>query len=61
MVRHRASSNSRAYRLLGGVPETEIVFRLPSIRIEHVRAGRHVLCGLTAVTPLGPARPNCTT
>lgn len=54
MVRHRASSNSRAYRLLGGVPETEIVFRLPSIRIEHVRAGRHVLCGLTAVTPLGP-------
>ncbi|MCC7274893.1 MAG: aromatic ring-hydroxylating dioxygenase subunit alpha [Alphaproteobacteria bacterium] len=54
MVRHRASSNSRAYRLLGGVPETEIVFRLPSIRIEHVRAGRHVLGGLTAVTPLGP-------
>ncbi|MGE0718287.1 MAG: Rieske 2Fe-2S domain-containing protein [Alphaproteobacteria bacterium] len=52
MVRHRASSNSRAYRLLGGVPETEIAFRLPSVRIEHVRAGRHVLVGLTAVTPL---------
>ena len=51
MVRHKPSSNSRAYRLLGGVPETEITFRLPSVRIEHVRTGRHVLCGLTAVTP----------
>jgi phenylpropionate dioxygenase-like ring-hydroxylating dioxygenase large terminal subunit len=52
MVRHAPSSNSRAYRILGGAPETEITFRLPSVRIEHVRAGRHVLCNLTAVTPL---------
>ena len=52
MLRHRPSSNSRAYRLLGGTPETEIAFRLPGIRIEHIQAGRHVLCNLTAVTPI---------
>jgi phenylpropionate dioxygenase-like ring-hydroxylating dioxygenase large terminal subunit len=52
MVRHAPSKNSRAYRILGGAPETEIVFRLPGVRVEHVRAGRHVLCNLTAVTPI---------
>jgi phenylpropionate dioxygenase-like ring-hydroxylating dioxygenase large terminal subunit len=52
MTRHAPSSNSRAYRLLGGAPETEIAFRLPGIRIEHIRAGRHILCNLTAVTPI---------
>lgn len=52
MVRHRPSTNSRAYRLLGGAPETEIVFHLPSIRLEHIRAGRHAVCNLTAITPI---------
>jgi len=52
MSRHSPSANSRAYRLLGGVPETEIVFRLPSIRIEHVRAGRYCVGNLTAITPV---------
>jgi phenylpropionate dioxygenase-like ring-hydroxylating dioxygenase large terminal subunit len=52
MARHRPSSNSRAYKLLGGTPETEIAFRLPGIRIEHVRAGSNVLVGLTATTPV---------
>jgi phenylpropionate dioxygenase-like ring-hydroxylating dioxygenase large terminal subunit len=52
MCRHRPSTNSALYRLLGGVPETEISFQLPGVRIEHVRAGRHVFCGLTAVTPI---------
>jgi phenylpropionate dioxygenase-like ring-hydroxylating dioxygenase large terminal subunit len=54
MSRHRPSQNSRAYRLLGGNPETEIVFRLPSLRIEHIRAGRHLVASLTAITPLTP-------
>src|SRR5205814_5564206 len=40
MSRHTPSSNSRAYRLLGGAPETEIAFRLPSVRIEEIRARR---------------------
>lgn len=52
MLRHTPSRNSNAYRLLGGKPETEIIFRLPSIRIEHIRIGRRVLVNLTAVTPL---------
>src|SRR5262249_38344069 len=37
MKRHRPSSNSFAYKLLGGAPETEISFQLPGIRIEHIR------------------------
>ena len=52
MSRHRPSENSRAYRLLGGIPETEIVFRLPSVRVEQIRAGRHLVCNLTALTPI---------
>lgn len=54
MVKHRPSSNSPAYRLLGGKGEvtTEIDFRLPGIRTEIVRVGEHRFCGLTAVTPI---------
>jgi phenylpropionate dioxygenase-like ring-hydroxylating dioxygenase large terminal subunit len=52
MVRHAPSSNSNAYRLLGGKPETEITFQLPSVRIEHIRVGSHVVANLTAVTPI---------
>ena len=52
MSRHAPSSNSRAYRLLGGAPETEIAFRLPSLRIEQIRAGRYTVANLTALTPL---------
>lgn len=54
MIRHAPSSNSNAYKLLGGTPQTEIVFRLPGVRIEHITAGRHRVINLTAVTPLGP-------
>jgi phenylpropionate dioxygenase-like ring-hydroxylating dioxygenase large terminal subunit len=52
MLRHAPSTNSRAYRILGGAPQTEIRFSLPGIRIEHVTVGRHSLCNLTAVTPI---------
>jgi phenylpropionate dioxygenase-like ring-hydroxylating dioxygenase large terminal subunit len=52
MSRHAPSANSRAYRLLGGASETEIIFRLPSIRIEQIRAGRHCVGNLTAITPV---------
>src|ERR1700730_6800683 len=54
MLRHAPSSNSNAYRLPGGEPGPEITFRLPSVRIEHIRVGAHSLCNLTAVTPIGP-------
>jgi phenylpropionate dioxygenase-like ring-hydroxylating dioxygenase large terminal subunit len=52
MSRHAPSANSRAYRLLGGAPETEIQFRLPSVRIEQIRAGRSAVANLTALTPV---------
>jgi phenylpropionate dioxygenase-like ring-hydroxylating dioxygenase large terminal subunit len=52
MTRHAPSRNSRAYRLLGGSPETEIIFRLPSVRIEQIRAGRHRVSSITAITPI---------
>jgi phenylpropionate dioxygenase-like ring-hydroxylating dioxygenase large terminal subunit len=54
MTRHPPSRNSRAYRLLGGAPETEITFRLPSNRVEHIAAGRHQVGNLTAITPIDP-------
>src|SRR5690606_32924508 len=45
MDRHTASRNSRAYRIfLGGVPETEISYRLPSVRIEHASTGKYHYC-----------------
>ena len=52
MTRHAPSSNSRAYRLLGGAPETEIAFRLPSVRVEQSWAGRYAVANLTALTPI---------
>ena len=52
MVEHRPSSNSFAYKLLGGTPTTEISFRLPGIRIEHIKVGKHRVIGLTSVTPV---------
>jgi phenylpropionate dioxygenase-like ring-hydroxylating dioxygenase large terminal subunit len=53
MARHAPSSNSRAYRLLlGGDVETEISFRLPSVRIERIWAGRYAVANLTALTPI---------
>jgi len=52
MSPHAPSSNSRAYRLVGGAAETEITFRLPSVRVEQIRAGRHAVANLTALTPI---------
>ena len=52
MVRHAPSRNSLGYKILGGQPSTEITFRLPGVRVEHIKVGRHVVCGLTAVTPI---------
>jgi phenylpropionate dioxygenase-like ring-hydroxylating dioxygenase large terminal subunit len=52
MLRHAPSTNANAYRLLGGKPETEIAFRLPSTRIEHIRIGTRQVASVTAVTPL---------
>lgn len=52
MVRHAPSSNSRAYKILGGAPATEISFRLPGYRWEHIQVGERQVLALTCLTPL---------
>lgn len=52
MRRHRPSSNSKAYKIFGGAPTTEISFHLPSVRIEHVSVGRRSFVSFTALTPV---------
>jgi phenylpropionate dioxygenase-like ring-hydroxylating dioxygenase large terminal subunit len=52
MVAHRPSSNSFAYRILGGNVSTEIRFELPGVRFEHIRAGAREIVGLTTCTPI---------
>jgi phenylpropionate dioxygenase-like ring-hydroxylating dioxygenase large terminal subunit len=53
MVPHRPSTNLRLYNLLGSAPRTEIIFRLPSTRVEHLRFGRHYLVIMNSMTPVG--------
>ncbi|MCR5878432.1 aromatic ring-hydroxylating dioxygenase subunit alpha [Phenylobacterium sp. J367] len=60
MVRHAPSKNSRAYAILGGRPETEIVFRLPGLRWEHITVGKRQVLSLTCLTPLGETRTRIT-
>lgn len=60
MARHAPSKNSRAYRLLGGKPETEITFRLPGLRWEHITVGARQVLSLTCLTPLSAERTRIT-
>ncbi len=60
MVRHEPSKNSRAYALLGGEPLTEIVFRLPGLRWEHITVGRRQVLSLTCLTPVDAGRTQIT-
>lgn len=60
MVRHPPSRNSRAYRVLGGQPLTEITFRLPGLRWEHVTVGPRQVLSLTCLTPISETRTQVT-
>lgn len=60
MLRHRPSSNSRAYALLGGAPATEIVFELPSTRWEDVEVGKRRFVTMSWLTPLDAERTEFT-
>jgi len=60
MLRHKPSSNSKAYKILGGTPETEIRFQLPGCRIEHITIGEKQVVNFTAVTPLDGQRTQIT-
>ena len=60
MVRHAPSKNSRAYKILGGAPATEITFRLPGFRWEHIAVGTRQVLALTLLTPLSDTRTRIT-
>ena len=60
MARHAPSSNSRAYRILGGAPATEITFRLPGYRWEHIEVGDRQVLALTCLTPVNETRTRIT-
>lgn len=56
MRRHQPSKNSKAYKLLGGQPTTEITFRLPGTRVEHIKVGEKSFYSVTALMPLSEKR-----
>ncbi|GGE32282.1 (2Fe-2S) ferredoxin [Marinicauda pacifica] len=56
MLSHAPSSNSAAYKILGGQPVTEIKFLLPGIRTEHIQVGKRFVTSLTMVTPIEESR-----
>ena len=56
MAAHSPSSNSLAYKLLGGKPVTEITFQLPSLRSEEIKVGRKTVLSFTALTPIDENR-----
>lgn len=60
MVRHPPSRNLRAYALLGGRPMTEIGFRLPGFRWEHLTVGALQVLALTCLTPLTETKTRIT-
>jgi phenylpropionate dioxygenase-like ring-hydroxylating dioxygenase large terminal subunit len=60
MVRHPPSKNSYAYKVLGGAPATEIVFRLPGLRYEHIQVGARQVLSLTCLTPVTDAKTRIT-
>lgn len=60
MARHAPSKNSRAYRILGGAPATEITFALPGYRWEHIEVGDKQVLALTCLTPLDERRTRIT-
>ncbi|MBD8892378.1 aromatic ring-hydroxylating oxygenase subunit alpha [Roseibium litorale] len=53
MVRHKIPPQNIAYRyLLGDNVTTEISYRLPGLRIEHIKGDKHCVVGLTTITPV---------
>lgn len=60
MVRHAPSSNSRLYKILGGAPATEITFRLPGYRWEHIQVGDKQVLALTLLTPINDTKTRIT-
>ncbi|MBW4562738.1 MAG: aromatic ring-hydroxylating dioxygenase subunit alpha [Mojavia pulchra JT2-VF2] len=61
MRRHQLPANTgKLYWLLGGIPETEISFRLPGVRVEETTTTKHRVCNLTAITPISDTETEVT-
>ncbi len=60
MASHAPSKNSRLYKILGGAPVTEITFRLPGLRWEHVKVGARQVLALTCLTPVTETKTRIT-
>src|SRR3989344_5891690 len=56
MKRHEPSKNSKAYKILGGEPTTEITFTLPGTRVEHIQVGTKSFFSMTALMPISENR-----
>lgn len=56
MASHATTTSSPVYRLLGGVPEVEIEFRLPGVRLERIVAGEKRVANYTFATPMTASR-----
>ncbi|MDZ7962720.1 MAG: aromatic ring-hydroxylating dioxygenase subunit alpha [Aulosira sp. DedQUE10] len=54
MRKHKLPANTgRVYQLIGGgVPEVEITFELPGIRIENITTAKHRVSNVAAITPI---------
>jgi phenylpropionate dioxygenase-like ring-hydroxylating dioxygenase large terminal subunit len=52
MVRYPLRQSAKPYKLFGKNVSTEISFRLPGVRIEHIQGDRHTAVSLTCCTPL---------
>ncbi|OUL17529.1 2Fe-2S ferredoxin [Nostoc sp. 106C] len=61
MRKHTLEQQTFFYRLIGRNPQIEISFRLPGIRIERVSTDKHLVCNLTAITPISETETEETT
>lgn len=52
MKRHEPSKNSKAYKILGGESTTEITFRIPGSRVEHIKVGKRNFYAVTGLMPI---------
>lgn len=60
MRKHAMENMGRGYWLLGGVPENEIKFYLPSVRTEETVTRKYRVTNLTTVTPLSDTETDVT-
>ncbi|MFE4107558.1 Rieske 2Fe-2S domain-containing protein [Almyronema epifaneia] len=60
MRRHRIDHAGRLYGLIGGIPETEIIFYLPGLRTEETTTRKHRVVNLTTVTPISATETDVT-